>query len=279
MASKGVASSSERAVLGLGSKMVLRRKCLHELAAVQFDLAVDEDAVDEIEQVVGMPALQHALELVREHLLERHDLERGGAVGEVGVGVDQRSMLNGQQDAVVLGDVDAHLQRDVIGAAGEALKVEPQLVDGPRAVDLVLVGKQVAVGVEIHAAHVLRPAADVVELLDQLFAVESAAGREVEVVGEACARQVGLAKGVPALQSELLSAARLAEQAREQPPEDVVALHVGGVQVELFGFAFDLAAVDHAPSDARCCASAASAAEQTPSATSTSESGSNQPAR
>ena len=64
--------------------------------------------------------------------------------------MNQRAFLERQHDAVVLGDIDAHLQRDVAGVAAEVLEVEPQLVDRSRAVDLVLLSEHVAIGVELH---------------------------------------------------------------------------------------------------------------------------------
>src|SRR5439155_5808568 len=81
----------------------LPQESLDELGAIDVELAVDEDAVDQVEQVEGVAALDEALHLVRQRLLELDDADVEAALRGVGALVDQAAGLDRQEDAVVLG--------------------------------------------------------------------------------------------------------------------------------------------------------------------------------
>ena len=147
--------------------------------------------------------------------------------------------------AVVLGDVDLDLERDVGGVAGEVAEVEAQLVDALAAVDQLRVDDLVALDVEGDAGAGRGEAADPIQLAQDRVRVEALRRREVDVVGEAGAWEVGLPQSAAALQGDDVSERRDLEQAADQPAEDVVALDVAPVQPELVGLRLDLIALNH----------------------------------
>src|SRR6266498_3217579 len=95
--------------------------------------------------------LQQALELVGQGLFQADDLERGGAISLVGVGVDELALLDRQVEAAEFGDVHAQRDGHRAGLAVEVLEVQHELVQGPGAVDAVLPRLGVPVEVKLDA--------------------------------------------------------------------------------------------------------------------------------
>lgn len=187
---------------GAGLENSLLEEGPEEFRTVYFEVAVDEDAVYVVVQVEGVASLQKAFELCGEEFLQFVASDRGVALDAVRVWMDERSVLDGQEYAVIFSHIQVHADGGRVGIAVEVLEVQACLENSAVLVRIGFFPDPIPVLFKAQAGVFLDEVADIVQVGGQVGFLDHVRAGEVQVVGETRMREVSLAKTVSALQYE-----------------------------------------------------------------------------